>query len=140
MARLGRSQPAQPFQFGALSAADTTPDQFTFTDQNNVATSSTITSAAVTVAGIDAAATITVTGGTYDINGSGSFTSDPGTVNNGDTVRARHTSSGSPSTATDTVVTIGGVSDTFTSTTAAAAGSGDAGVIAAIVMRRAILH
>lgn len=96
---------------------DTTPDQFTFTDQSGAALSSTITSAAITVTGIDAAATITVAGGTYDINGSGSFVSTSGTVSNGDTVRARHTSSASYSTATNTVVTIGGVSDTFTSIT-----------------------
>lgn len=97
--------------------ADTTPDQFSFTDQSGVALSSTITSAAVTIAGIDAAAAITVAGGTYDINASGTFVSTAGTVNNGDTVRARHTSSGSYLTATNTVITIGGVSDTFTSIT-----------------------
>lgn len=99
------------------SGDDVTPDAFTFTDQTGVERSSTITSAPITVTGITAAAVITVTGGEYDINGSGTFTSDPGTVNNGDTVRARHTSSASYSTATNTVVTIGGVSDTFTSTT-----------------------
>src|SRR5690606_18977031 len=94
---------------GASVPPDTTPDAFSFTDQTDVATSATITSAAITVAGINAPATITVSGGTYDINSSGSFTSSSGTVNNGDTVRARHTSSGSNSTATNTVVTIGGV-------------------------------
>jgi hypothetical protein len=96
---------------------DTTPDQFTFTDQTGVNQSDTITSAAITVAGIDSAAAISVSGGSYDINGSDSFTTDPGTVNNGDTVRARHTSSASYSAVTNTVVTIGGVSDTFSSTT-----------------------
>jgi hypothetical protein len=96
---------------------DTTPDQFTFTDQTGVSQSATITSAAITVAGIDTAAAITVSGGSYDINESGSFTTDPGTVNNGDNVRARHTSSASYSAVTSTVVTIGGVSDTFSSTT-----------------------
>jgi hypothetical protein len=101
----------------AASEDDTVPDQFTFTDQSGVALSSTITSAPITVTGIDAAAAITVTGGEYDINGSGTFVSTAGTVNNGDTVRARHTSSASYLTATDTTVTIGGVSDTFTSTT-----------------------
>lgn len=99
------------------AAGDTTPDQFAFTDQTAVDVSSTITSAAIQVTGIDAAAAITVSGGTYDINGSGTFVSTAGTVNNGDTVRARHTSSASYVTATNTTVTIGGVSDTFTSTT-----------------------
>lgn len=98
--------------------SDTTPDQFSFTDQSGVAVDTEISSAAITVAGIDAAAAITVTGGTYSING-GAFTADAGTVDNGDEVRARHTSSASYLTATDTVVTIGGVSDTFTSTTRA---------------------
>jgi hypothetical protein len=105
-----------------ISNSDSTPNQFTFTDQTDVSLSSTITSAAVTITGIDTAATITVSGGTYDINSSGSFTSSSGSVNNNDTVRARHTSSASNSTATNTVVTIGGVQDTFTSTTEAASG------------------
>lgn len=101
----------------AEAAEDTTPDAFSFTDQSGVALSSTITSAAITVTGIDAAAAITVTGGEYDINGSGTFVSTAGTVNNGDTVRARGTSSDQYLTGVDVVVTIGGVSDTFTITT-----------------------
>jgi hypothetical protein len=100
-------------------AADTTPNAFAFTDQTNVPLSSVITSAAITVSGINTAAPISVTGGMYSING-GAFTAAAGTVNNGDTVRAQHTSSASFSTNTDTTVTIGGVSDTFTSTTLAA--------------------
>ena len=68
------------------------------------------------MAGITSAAAISVTGGEYAING-GSYTSDAGTVENGNTVTVRHTSSASFSTATNTVLTIGGVSDTFTSTT-----------------------
>lgn len=105
---------------GTESSSDTTPDQFSFTDQGGVALSSTITSAPVTITGIDAPADIEVSGDAsslYDINESGTFTADPGTVNNGDTVRARHTSSASYLTAVNTVVTIGGVSDTFTSLT-----------------------
>jgi hypothetical protein len=103
---------------------DTTPDQFTFTDQSGVALSSTITSAPITVVDIDAAADITITGGTYSING-GAFTADAGTVELGDEVRARHTSSASYLAATNTVVTIGGISDTFTSQTAPDPSSSD---------------
>ena len=101
-----------------VPAIDTTPNAFTFTDQTGVALSSTITSAAITVSGINSSATITSSGGTFDINSSGTFVSS-GTVNNGDTVRARVTSSSSNSTAVNCVVTIGGVSDTFTATTVA---------------------
>lgn len=101
----------------AEESEDTTPDAFSFTDVSGVALSDTITSTAITITGINAAAAITITGGTYDINESDTFTSDPGTVDNGDTVRARHTSSASYLTATNTTVTIGGISDVFTSIT-----------------------
>lgn len=101
----------------AVGGSDTTPDQFSFTDQAGVALSTVITSAAVTITGIDAAAAITVSGGEYDINASGTFVSTAGTVNSGDTVRARGTSSGSYLTTVNVTVTIGGVSDTFSITT-----------------------
>ncbi len=105
-------------EFAAEEGDDTTPDAFSFTDQTDVPLSSVRTSNTITVAGIDAPAAISVTGGTYSINGD-PFTSSPGNVVAGDEVTARHTSSGSYSTATNTAVTIGGVSDTFTSTTLA---------------------
>lgn len=105
------------------AALDTTPNAFSFVDQSNVALSTVITSAAVTIGGINSPAAVTVTGGTADINGSGTFSASPGNVSSGDTVRARHTSSASNSTAVNTVVTVGGVSDTFTSTTVGVAGA-----------------
>jgi hypothetical protein len=100
------------------ATTDTTPDAFSFVDQTGVALSSTITSAPVTITGISAPAAISVTDGTYSING-GSYTSASGSVANGDAVRVSHTSAAGFSTATNTTVTIGGVSDTFTSTTVA---------------------
>ena len=108
------------FDFDSGGGSDTTPDQFTFTDQSGVALSTVTTSAAVTITGIDAASAISVSGdasGLYDINGSGSFVATPGTVNNGDTVRARGTSSGSYLTTVNVTITVGGVSDTFSITT-----------------------
>ena len=97
---------------------DTAPDSFAFTDVNNVGLSSTQTSNVITVAGINTAAAITVTGGSYKVN-AGSFTTIAGTVNSGDTVTVQHTASATPLTAVDTVLTIGGVSDTYTSTSEA---------------------
>lgn len=96
--------------------SDTQPDQFTFVDQTNVDTASTITSAAVTLSGLRSFSPISVSGGTYNING-GAFTSSPGLVENGDQIQARNTSASTLNTAVNTVVTVGGVSDTFTSTT-----------------------
>lgn len=101
----------------AAGGADTTPDAFTFTDVTNQTTSTVVESNAITVAGINAAAAISVTGGEYQIDG-GAWTSSAGTVTVGQTVKVRHTTSASNSTATNTVLTIGGVSDTFTTTTA----------------------
>lgn len=96
---------------------DTTPDAFSFTDQNPVALSTVITSNTLTVAGIDAPAAISVTGGEYQING-GSWTTSSGTISNGDTFAVRGTSSSGPGVATNVTLTIGGVADTFTFTTA----------------------
>lgn len=98
---------------------DTTPNQFTFTDQTGVALNTVTTSNTITVAGINTETTISITGGTYSING-GEYTSDTGTVSNDDTVTIQLTSSGSYSTTTDATLTIDGVSDTFSVTTKAA--------------------
>jgi len=94
------------------------PNQFNFIDQTNVALSTIITSNSITVSGITSAAPISVTGGTFSING-GSYTSASGTVNNGNRVTVQVTSSGSYSTKTDATLTIGGVSDVFSVTTEA---------------------
>lgn len=101
--------------------ANTCPDSFSFTDQTNVATGTLITSDMITVNGITTAAAISISNGTFEINNSGSFGSAGTTVVNGNTVRVRHTSAATGSTATNTVLTIDCKSDTFTSTTAAAA-------------------
>jgi hypothetical protein len=108
--------------------SDDTPDAFSFTDQTGVNILSTVTSNAITVAGIDTASAISITGGEYSVNG-GAWTSSPGTVVNADTVEVRHTSSASYETATNTALTIGGVSDTFTSTTGVEPAPGEGNVI-----------
>jgi serine protease len=102
---------------------DTTPNVFTFVDQINVPVSIEITSAPVTISGINAAAAVSVTGGTYSIGCGAIFTSATGTISNNQTVCVRHTSAATASTGTNTTLTVGGVADTFTSTTAAAAAS-----------------
>ncbi len=103
--------------------SDTVPDPFSFTDQANVATNQLIVSNAISVSGIDAASPISVSGGGEYRIGSGAFTNLAGLINNGDQVSLRHTSSSQALIATDTTLTIGGVSDVFTTTTAAAAPS-----------------
>jgi len=98
--------------------SDTTPNAFSFVDQTGVPLSTVVTSNEITVSGINAAASISVTGGKYSKNG-GAFTSSSGTVNNNDTIRVQQTSSAAYNAKTDTVLTIGGVKDTFSVTTQA---------------------
>jgi hypothetical protein len=106
------------FTSTTLQPDDTTPDPFSFTDVASVPLSTVQTSNAITVAGIAGPAPISIVGGEYAING-GTWTSSDGTVNDGDTVSVRHTSSATNSTAVNTTLTIGGIADTFTSTTLA---------------------
>lgn len=101
---------------------DTTPDTFSFVDQTGVATSTQVTSAPITITGINTPAAIGVSGdpsSQYSVSCSGAFTSAPSTVNNNQTVCVRHTSASTLATAVDTTLTVGGVGDTFTSTTVA---------------------
>ncbi|MCX7096681.1 MAG: multiheme c-type cytochrome [Methylococcales bacterium] len=100
----------------AYAASDTSPDQFTFTDKTNVALKTAIQSNAITVKGIDAPVPLFVTGGQFSING-GAYKSGSAIVTKGKTVRLKQTSATTNSTTTDTVLTIGGVSDTFSVTT-----------------------
>ncbi len=95
------------------------PNGFVFTDQTGVAPSSQITSSPVVITGIGGLVAISVSGdvsSAYSINGA-AFTSAAGMVGNGSSVRVRHISSAAPDTAVDTVLDVGGVTDTFTSTT-----------------------
>ena len=102
-----------------FSVSDITPDAFTFTAQTNVALSTSVTSNAIVVAGIDAPAAISIAGGEYAI-GAGAFTAAAGTVSAGDSVTVRQTSSATPATLTTATLTIGGVAGAFDVTTEAA--------------------
>lgn len=107
---------------GGDVTTDTSPNTFVFTDQTGIPTSTLITSNTITVSGITDSASIAASGGAYSING-GSFITTAGTVSNNDTVAVRHTSSSSSLTTTNTTLTIGGISDIFSSTTVSASSS-----------------
>lgn len=104
-------------------AGDTTPDPFAFVDQTDVPVNFLIASNAVTITGIEAASNVTVLNGEYSIEGGG-YTTSPGSITNGQQVSVRHVSSAFNSTDNNTILTVGGVSDTFTSTTIAGGGGG----------------
>jgi len=108
-------QPGDNFD---ILAPDTTPDPFSFTPQVGVALSTVATSNTITVSGINAAAPISIVGGSYSING-GAYTAAAGSVNNGNTVTLQQTSSASYSALTTATLTIGGVTGAFNVTTLA---------------------
>jgi len=100
-------------------AADTTPDAFTFTNMTGAALSSVVGSSEIVISGINTVAFVSITGGEYSVNGGG-YTAALGPVVNGQTVRVRLNSSGLFSTQVSAVLTVGGVSATFSATTLAA--------------------
>ncbi len=102
--------------FTVTTLDDTFPDAFAFTAQIGIALNTRVESNVITVAGIEAAASIAIAGGEYSIDG-GAFVSSEGTVNNGQTVLVRHTSSSDYSTLTNTTLTIGDVDSIFSLTT-----------------------
>jgi uncharacterized repeat protein (TIGR01451 family) len=95
------------------------PTPFSFTALSGVNPSSVQTSNAITVAGTNVPSPISITGGAYSING-GAYTTAPGTVSPGAQVKVQSTASASFNTATSAVLTIDGVSATFTVITGAA--------------------
>lgn len=97
-------------------APDTHPNAFAFVDQTGVPVASERTSNTITVTGINTPVGIRVQSGEYRV-GNGAWTSAPGTVNPGDVVGVRHTSSAAFAGATHTTLTVGDVSDTFSTTT-----------------------
>jgi hypothetical protein len=105
----------------AATNSDSTPDAFSFTDQTNAALNTAITSNTITVSGINVATAISVSGGSYSVNG-GAFTTAAGTVTNGNTVAVKVTTAVTNNTVSNATLNIGGVSDTFSVTTLASTG------------------
>lgn len=103
--------------------ADTTPDAFSLGDSLYNTPSVAVTSEAFTIAGINADTSIAIDAGMYRVNG-GNWTDENGSVKNGDTVEVQLTapdsylirnSANKPVAPTsESTLTIGGVSATFT--------------------------
>lgn len=96
---------------------DPVPDAFSFQDITNATPSTIYTSDAITISGTNTGSSISISGGQYRKNGTGAYTSSAGTVQNGDTITVQVTSSATPGNAVNAILTIQGVSDTFTVTT-----------------------
>ncbi len=95
---------------------DTTPNPFSFQAKYDVARSTYIYSDTITVTGISSPAPISITNGTYSIDGGG-FVSHPRLVKRNQKVQIRVMSSGAFSTSTAARVNIGGIQRDFQVTT-----------------------
>jgi hypothetical protein len=100
-----------------LIYSNVNPNAFAFTDQINVDLSTLIISNSITINGISNPVSIGITGGEYEINGDNNWLTATSTINNNQTVRVRQTSSATNATTTNILLTVGGVSDTFSVTT-----------------------
>lgn len=99
---------------GGGSSSDDTPNQFHFTDLADQAVSTAITGDPVTITGINVSVAFTVTGdGAVQKNGTGSFVTS-GTVVNNDTLTPKLTTGSGFSDQFDLILTINGVTDTWT--------------------------
>ena len=95
-----------PFTF-EKAANSTSPDPFAFASLSPVSPGSQVDSSSTTLYGINAPATIQVSGGEYSLNG-GAFTSAAGVASNKDHVRVRGMASATPGDVTPVVLTVGG--------------------------------
>jgi hypothetical protein len=100
---------------------DTTPDAFSFSPVVGVAFPNSVqTSNTITVSGLEPGYTgtpISISGGQYSFDGT-TYNSDPGTVQNGQSVTVRLTASSSTDTRTVARLRIGTVTEPFSVTTA----------------------
>jgi len=102
-------------------ASDTTPDPFAFTAVTGAQPDSLSVSNAITLAGMNTAAAISVggdAGASYSVNGS-AYTASSGVVNAGDTVRVRVRAPAASGSTSAVTLTVGGVAATYSVTSGA---------------------
>jgi len=105
---------------------DTTPDSFSFTAQTDKEKAIAVESDSITLSGMDNGTAISIVGGEYQIDG-GTWTSVSGTVDAGDGVKIRVTTSSDYSTKVTASLTIGDATVGFDVTTKAAPASSGGG-------------
>ena len=115
--------------FGKAVATDTTPDSFSIGSNQTISASGQYDATQFTVSGINAAATVSVSGsGTPSVSiAGGTHTSSSTTVTNGQTVNFRMFAPGTPGTSHSATLNIGGVTASITLTAASGGGASQGG-------------
>lgn len=99
---------------------NSTPNAFSFTSATGVTISTQTTSNTITISGISTSAALSISGTGSNLLcsiNSAALAACPSSVTNGTTIAVAQTSSSSYSTSTTAILTVGGVSSTFTVTT-----------------------
>ncbi|MDX2218701.1 MAG: FG-GAP-like repeat-containing protein, partial [Burkholderiales bacterium] len=109
----------QRFAVARLIGNDSTPDPFTVNPKINVPLSTLVDSDPIVITGINIPTPLNGFGGSYSVNCTGTYVANFATLNPGDTVCVRVTSSSSFSTTVTRNFTIGGVAGSFSVTTLA---------------------
>jgi len=99
---------AQFISYSEAIADDTIPNEYDFASQFNVSPNDIITDS-FTVAGINAATTISIVDGEYSLDSGSTWTNVAGTLNNGDTVQIRHTASSENLAKKVSTLNVGGI-------------------------------
>ena len=112
-----------------LKGADVIPNAFSFTPLGSQEISTSVTSAPLTLSGIEGSTLVLFSGaGDYRING-GEYTRQPSMVGSGDQITVRQTTSSQYGATQTSYLTIGGVNGEFSTTTRAQAESGGGGAV-----------
>ena len=98
------------------ASPDLVPDPFSLNQIENAAVNSEQVSSPLVISGFNRSLAISIIDGEYSINNAG-FTSAAGTVNSGDSIVVRHTSSNNSAAQKNTTLNIGGFSKIFSSMT-----------------------
>jgi len=119
---------SEDFTVTTAAVMDSIPDGFAFVDQTGLGRNATVTSNTLTVSGLTTAVTVSVAGsGGYSIGCTNTFINTASQIANGQTVCLRHLAANAYNSTVTTSLTIGSVSDTFTSTTTTQPSSGGGG-------------
>ncbi|MEJ0098889.1 MAG: acid phosphatase [Pseudomonadota bacterium] len=95
---------------------DVSPTPFAFTAVTNAPLASTQTSNAITVGDINKTAPVSITGGSYSVNG-GAYTTTAGNVKAGDQITVQLVAAAAPATAKSVQLTVGDTTEPYSVTT-----------------------
>lgn len=107
----------------AAQGVDFVPNPFAFAPRYGVPLATPVTSEPVVIQGLAHATHVSVQNGEYSLGCTERFTRQPGEISNGQSVCVRHISAASPQAEVTTILTVGGVRASFTSTTQGPSGS-----------------